>query len=104
MTVAALKDLDTEQASVLPIEQLDLPRRQGQIVRCLLRGKSDKEISATLGISVPTVRTHMSRLFRKFGVSDRVELILLMLSQLRRDGDDADQVHAAETHVDSDGE
>ncbi|MBN1360477.1 MAG: helix-turn-helix transcriptional regulator [Sedimentisphaerales bacterium] len=95
MTVAALKNLETEDALVLPIEELDLSKRQGEIVRCLLRGKSDKQISAVLGISVPTVRTHMSRLFRKFGVNDRVELILLMLSRLRQGADKVGPMHTA---------
>ena len=42
---------------------------------------SDKQISQQLGMSVATVRTHMSRLFAKFDVKDRIELILLMMNR-----------------------
>lgn len=55
---------------------LALSPRQGQIVLCLLQGRSDAQIAQALGISVATVRTHLSRLFGKLGRQDRVELIL----------------------------
>jgi len=57
--------------------------RQGQVVRCLFAGDSDKQIASDLHITVPTVRTHLTRLFRKLHVSDREELILLIFSHFR---------------------
>ncbi|UCD49931.1 MAG: response regulator transcription factor [Phycisphaerales bacterium] len=64
---------------------LGLSPRQADIVKHLLRGGSDKQIARELEISVPTVRTHLRRLFRKFGVNDRVELILYIVACLRLD-------------------
>jgi len=63
---------------------LHLPPRQAEIVRHLLHGLSDKQIARELGVSLPTVRTHLSRLFRRFDVCDRVELVLGVFARLRR--------------------
>ena len=65
-------------------EELDLPPRQAEILRCVLDGMSDKQIAKAVGISFGTVRVHLSRLFDKFGSQDRVELILYMFGHLRR--------------------
>ena len=40
----------------------------------LVRGRSNKEIGATLGIEVRTVKAHVEKLLRKVGVQNRVEL------------------------------
>ena len=64
-------------------QRLELTPRQAEIVQHLLLGKSDKQIARELGISVPTVRTHMGRLFHKLGLRDRVELILYVFACLR---------------------
>lgn len=68
-------------------QQLELTPRQAEIIRHLLLGKSDKQIARELGITVPTVRTHMGRLFHKLGISDRVELILHVFACLREEPD-----------------
>ena len=65
-------------------EELGLPPRQADILRCVLDGMSDKQIAGTTGISINTVRSHLRRLFDKFGSNDRVELILHMFGYLRR--------------------
>lgn len=65
-------------------EDLGLPPRQAQILRCVLDGMSDKQIAQSVGISFGTVRTHLSRLFEKCGSKDRVELILYMFGHLRQ--------------------
>jgi DNA-binding CsgD family transcriptional regulator len=64
-------------------EHLGLPPRQAEILRCVMGGMSDKQVARATGISVNTVRTHMTRLFRKFGANDRVELIICMFGYLR---------------------
>jgi len=65
------------------VNDLTLSPRQAEIVEHLLRGESDKQIARALEISVPTVRTHMGRLFQKFGLNDRVELVLCIFACLR---------------------
>jgi DNA-binding NarL/FixJ family response regulator len=54
---------------------LALSRRQADVAEQLLLGRSDKQIARELRMSVPTVRTHLCRLFSRFGVEDRCELV-----------------------------
>lgn len=62
---------------------LELSPRQADIVALILRGKRDKQIAAALDLSVPTVRTYLSRIFSRMGVQDRVELILRVVAVSR---------------------
>ncbi|WP_350333439.1 response regulator transcription factor [Coralliovum pocilloporae] len=52
-----------------------MPERQRQILTLLAEGKSNKQIASDLGIALPTVKNHLSTLFRKYGVSNRVGLL-----------------------------
>lgn len=84
MTVATHTPLFTEQEWVRVQEQLGLPQRQAEITRHIMDGKSDKQIARAMGISITTVRTHVSRLFRKFDLNDRMELMLHVFACLRQ--------------------
>ena len=55
-----------------------LPPQQARVAQTLLRGLGDKQIAKAMGISVPTVRTHMARLLARTGCRDRAGLILHM--------------------------
>lgn len=50
------------------------PRLQQTLVR-LMEGKSAKDIATDLAISVPTVREHLQRLYSRYDVSSREELM-----------------------------
>jgi len=56
--------------------RLALSPQQIRIVELLLRNKQDKEIAAELGLSFPTVRTYLRRIFDRVGVEDRTGLVL----------------------------
>ena len=58
-----------------------LTRREGEIVELLARGQRSQEISETLSISVETVKVHIQHIYRKMGVKNRVEMILLLKSR-----------------------
>lgn len=64
-------------------ESFRLAPRQREIAGCLLRGMADKQIAEVIGISLPTVRTHLSRMFEKLDVNDRNQLVLRFLHQFR---------------------
>ena len=64
-------------------KELSLPPRQAQVVKCLLLGHSDKQIALDLQMSMPTVRTHLSRLFSRFDLQDRTELVLYVFRHFR---------------------
>jgi DNA-binding NarL/FixJ family response regulator len=59
--------------------------RQEQIANCVFMGFGDKEIAEEIGVSVPTVRTHMGRLFNKLDVDDRVKLVLVVMRRYCQD-------------------
>jgi DNA-binding CsgD family transcriptional regulator len=55
--------------------------RQVQILELVAQGQSDKEIAVALGISVHTVRSHMQRLYRTHGLTNRAEAVAMFASQ-----------------------
>jgi DNA-binding CsgD family transcriptional regulator len=64
-------------ASVL--ETLDgLPLRQRHIVAALLQGERTQTIAASMFVSNSTVRSHLSALFKAFGVRSQTELLSLL--------------------------
>ena len=52
-----------------------LSGRELEIIQLLAEGKSNKEVAATLEISVKTVETHRATIMRKLGVSSVVEIV-----------------------------
>jgi len=64
-------------------QDLSLSPRQADVVEQLLLGHSDKQIARELQMSVPTVRTHLCRLFSRLSVEDRCELIVHVYSRFR---------------------
>ena len=50
---------------------ITLSTREDQILALVYDGLSDKEIATRLTISPRTVRTHMEKVFRKWGVRNR---------------------------------
>lgn len=53
-----------------------LSPREEEIMRCIGQGLRNAEIAKTLVISEETVKTHLTKIFRKIGVRDRIELAL----------------------------
>lgn len=53
-----------------------LTAKQLQVLACLSRGESNKAIARELEIAETTVKTHVSAILRKLGVSSRVQAIL----------------------------
>jgi DNA-binding NarL/FixJ family response regulator len=56
----------------------DLNDREREIAVAVGEGKSNAEISATLYLSVPTVKTHVSRILTKLDLNNRVQIALLV--------------------------
>ena len=54
-----------------------LSARELEIVLCVVRGRTNKEIGAELAISEGTVKNHLHRIMRKAGVGNRTELAML---------------------------
>lgn len=65
-----------------PGEPFDpLSSREMEVLLCLTRGLSNKEIANELGISHQTVKNHLTAILRKLGVGDRTQAALYALRQ-----------------------
>ncbi len=59
-------------------DNYQLSNRERDVARLLAKGKTYKDISEELYISLPTVKTHSSNIYRKCKVTSRHELTLLL--------------------------
>jgi len=67
-----------ERASSLPAAAGgSLTAREAQILKLLQQGLSNKVISRTLGIELPTVKNHVHNILTKLGIHRRAEAILV---------------------------
>jgi hypothetical protein len=57
-----------------------LPARLRDVLAGLLRGEAEKQIARRLGLSPNTVNRHVQRLYRRFDVRSRGELMFLVLN------------------------
>jgi DNA-binding CsgD family transcriptional regulator len=57
-----------------------LSPRQKEVLACLARGHSNKEIGETLGISVRTVEGHLSLIYDCIGVRTRAAVLLVLVT------------------------
>ena len=54
----------------------EITKTEQKVVELVLMGLSNKRIAKELGIVEGTVKLHLNRIFRKFGVATRVQLVL----------------------------
>jgi NarL family two-component system response regulator LiaR len=71
------------QAAARLIREIQVPEspetltpRETEVLRLLAKGKSNKEIGAELVIGIKTVKTHVSSILSKLGVSSRTQAAL----------------------------
>lgn len=58
-----------------------LSDREMEVLNCVVRGMSNKEIATLLGISHQTVKNHVTAILRKFGVEDRTQAVVYALKR-----------------------
>lgn len=58
-----------------------LTLREIEVLDCVAQGFSNREIAAALFVNEQTVKNHMTSIFRKLGVDDRVQALLLSIKQ-----------------------
>ena len=58
-----------------------LSEREMEVLSCVVRGLSNKEIALELGISHQTVKNHITSILRKFGVEDRTQAVVYALKR-----------------------
>lgn len=57
----------------------DLTRRERELLSLIARGMDNQEIATALGITVPTVKYHVTNILSKLGVGNRTEAVLAAL-------------------------
>jgi two-component system NarL family response regulator len=63
----------------------DLTQREREIAVLIGSGESNKQIARRLAITERTVKAHLSEIFRKFGIADRLNLALRMMASAAMD-------------------
>jgi len=63
--------------------ELNLTKREQDIVDLLVQGKSNKEMADQLCLSGDTIKAHLQHIFRKVGVSSRLEAVVYLLTGRR---------------------
>ena len=59
-----------QQSIARPIK---LSKREFEVLRLLVEGQTNPEIAATLYLSPHTIKSHVTAILNKFGVSDRLQ-------------------------------
>jgi DNA-binding CsgD family transcriptional regulator len=62
-------------------EKFSLTEREKEMLRLLLKGKSNKEISAITFVSTETVKSHLQNIYKKLDVKSRLEAVTLFLKE-----------------------
>lgn len=68
----------TPDAPVVPLElppDLDLSRRELEVLSHLVEGRTNQEIAEALFVSPNTVKTHVSNIYRKLDVERRAQAV-----------------------------
>jgi len=55
----------------------ELTEREREVLALVADGLSNSEIAQTLHVSLPTAKTHVSRILTKLGARDRTQLVVL---------------------------
>ena len=63
--------------------ELNLTQREQDIVDLLVLGRSNKEMADQLCLSGDTIKAHLQHIFRKIGVSSRLEAVVYFLTGRR---------------------
>ncbi len=77
--VQVLRDL-TAQTTPPPRRTFGLTARELEVVTQITEGCTNKDIAQSFGISEETVKRHLTNIFNKLGVGNRLELALFALN------------------------
>lgn len=60
---------------------MDLTPREAEVLTCITRGRSNREIGEELGIAEKTVRIHVSSVLEKMGARDRTQATIFAIQR-----------------------
>jgi len=64
--------------------RLRITEREKEVIVLILDGKKNKEISDKLFVDISTIKSHINNIYRKTGVKNRKEFILIAKSVLQK--------------------
>ncbi len=64
------------------VRQAGLSPRERRTLRCLLTGCTEAHAARQLGLGLHTVHEHVRRIYRKFGVRSRPQLMAKFLADI----------------------
>ncbi len=73
--IQSLRSMSLMMARSDRVQTENLSRQERQIAEAIVSGYSNKEIAKELSVSERTVKYHATRIFSKYGVSGRMELV-----------------------------
>jgi two-component system, NarL family, nitrate/nitrite response regulator NarL len=79
--VAYLRSLERGPGAEVPQRMLVFTPREREIISAIVTGSVNKDIAAKLFLSEDTVKHHLSHIFAKAGVSNRLELAVWSMNQ-----------------------
>lgn len=83
--VIALKVVESfRRPTVAAADDAGLSRRETEVLQCLAKGCSNKEIAEELSINIETVRWHLKQIYEKLHVHGRTEAALKFLGMKPR--------------------
>ena len=68
-----------ETANQAPAPGLDLTEREREVLALMVEGLNNTQIAGRLSVSPSTIKSHVSNILSKFGVSSRTEAVTLAL-------------------------
>jgi len=74
--------ISKEMDQVKQLSGFDISSREAEIIGLILRGFSNKEIGDNLFISLETVKKHVSNIYKKLGVKNRLQLSFFIQNRL----------------------
>jgi DNA-binding NarL/FixJ family response regulator len=77
--VEELSHMGSDPGGMAGRDENGLTERELEIVRLVASGYKNKEVGSQLTISERTVKTHLTNIFQKLGVRDRVGLVMYAL-------------------------
>ena len=76
MASAVIREMRLAEQRRVANATVALNSREGQVVRELLNGASNKEIANKLNLSDKTVKHYMTQIMQKFNARNRLEVVL----------------------------
>jgi DNA-binding CsgD family transcriptional regulator len=76
--------LKSEAEMERTFDRYEVSKREREIIQLILKGKTNKNIEDELYISLNTVKSYIYRIYKKFGVQNRLELIHLIQKSVKK--------------------